>query len=311
MNQSPRKRAREKAKAAKSGPKVRKKSANRPPRENGDTARANPAPSTRSSTPVADPVKPKPSALAKPEKPGKVPPPRKFSRSLPFTIVFQDRDFVVIEKPAGLLTVPFTGGHARNLLDLLRKHFEREHVNPQVVHRIDRYTSGLVLFAKNPRARDALVEQFRAHSPGRHYLAIVHGALSPAEGKLSHALKRNTANFKQHTTTKADKAGTPARLAYKTLEVWREGSLVEVQLDTGLKNQIRVQLAAVGHPIIGDQQYGIATALDARIGRQSLHAASLSFRHPSGGAVQKFESPLPADMQSLLRFLARPNKKAP
>lgn len=215
----------------------------------------------------------------------------------PFRIVHEDTDLVVVDKKAGLLTVPIPESKARNLKDLLDRYLQGRGGRALQVHRIDRYTSGLVVFARTPRARQLLVAQFREHSPERLYLALVRGAVAADAGTLRHRLELTTHGFRQKVV---ERGGTEAVTHYRVLERLRGVTLLEVRLETGLKNQIRVQLQAAGHPLVGDRHYEAGEADEVRLARQALHAWKLGFVHPGTGRAVRYEAPLAPDMERLV-----------
>lgn len=222
------------------------------------------------------------------------------SKKRPFYIVDQDKDVFVVDKPAGLLAVPIPDSNAKNLFDLVADHLARHGVRVGVVHRIDRYTSGLMVFAKNKRAYDDLVEKFRNQEPKRTYLAIVRGVIKEEEGILEHHLKLIKDGFRNVVVDADEEGATPARLTYKVKERFKENTLVEVQLDTGLKNQIRVQFEHIGHQLVGDQHYAPEEEDEPLINRQALHAYQLAFEHPRTGRMVSYEAKIPADMMRLI-----------
>ncbi len=217
-----------------------------------------------------------------------------------FYIVDQDKDIFVVDKPAGLLAVPIPDSNVKNLFDLVADHLARHGVRVGVVHRIDRYTSGLMVFAKNERAYDDLVDKFRNQKPNRTYLAIVRGILEEDEGTLEHHLKLIKDGFRNIVVDPDEEGATPARLYYKVKERFLENTLVEVQLDTGLKNQIRVQFEHIGHQLVGDQHYAPEEKKEPLINRQALHAYQLGFKHPRTGRMVEYEAKIPADMLRLI-----------
>lgn len=222
------------------------------------------------------------------------------AKKRPFYIVHQDKDIFVVDKPAGLLAVPIPKSNAKNLFDLVADHLARHGVRVGVVHRIDRYTSGLMVFAKNKRAYDDLVSKFRNHEPKRTYLAIVRGVIEQDEGTLEHHLKLIKDGFRNIVVNPDEEGATPARLTYKVKERFLENTLVEVQLDTGLKNQIRVQFEHTGHQLVGDQHYAPEEEAEPLINRQALHAHRLAFEHPRTGRQVNYEAKIPADMLRLI-----------
>lgn len=206
----------------------------------------------------------------------------------------------MVDKPAGLLAVPIPDSNVKNLFDLVADHLARHGVRVGVVHRIDRYTSGLMVFAKNKRAYDDLTDKFRSHTPKRTYLAMVRGVLEQDEGTLEHHLKLIKDGFRNIVVDPSEEGATPARLTYKVRERYLENTLVEVQLDTGLKNQIRVQFEHIGHQLVGDQHYAPEEESEPLINRQALHAYRLAFEHPRTGKTVNYEAKIPADMLRLI-----------
>jgi 23S rRNA pseudouridine1911/1915/1917 synthase len=172
------------------------------------------------------------------------------------------------------------------------------------VHRIDRFASGVLLFAKTMPDRDALVRQFLAHTPVRQYRVVVRGHLAAREGTLVHYFRRE--GMYQKLSKERDRKAARAELSYSVERSLRGASLVRVTLVTGLQNQIRVQFAALGNPVIGDRKYSPDEASERRIARVALHAASLQFVHPRSGEAVSMECELPSDFRSLLQALSPP-----
>jgi len=217
-------------------------------------------------------------------------------------IVYEDDAIVAVNKPAGLAAVPMKGSDAPSAFSLLRAELKAKRQQAQVVHRIDRFTSGILLFAKTEADREALVQQFLRHTPVRQYLAVVRGQVAPEQGTLVHYLRRE--GMFQRLTRKSDREGTQAELRYSVERQLRGASLVRVTLVTGLQNQIRVQFSATGHPVIGDRKYHPEEAAERRIARVALHAADLGFVHPRTGASVSLDCEPPADFQALVRALS-------
>jgi 23S rRNA pseudouridine1911/1915/1917 synthase len=226
----------------------------------------------------------------------------RLSRKL--AILCEDDAVVAVNKPAGLLAVPAPGSDAFSALSLLAADLKTRRQRALVVHRIDRFASGVLLFAKTNSDRDALVRQFLAHTPVRQYLAVVRGHLAAKEGTLVHYFRRE--GMHQQLSTVRDSKAARAELSYSVERSLRTASLVRVTLVTGLQNQIRVQLAAIGHPVVGDRKYSPDEASERRIARVALHAAYLQFIHPRSGEIVAVECELPPDFQSLLRALSPP-----
>lgn len=224
----------------------------------------------------------------------------------PFRIIHEDGDVVVVDKDAGLLTVPIPKSKARNLKELLDSYLvNRDRGRALQVHRIDRYTSGLVVFAKNRDAREKLVAQFRERTPERLYLALVRGSVEADSGTLRHQLRLTREGFRQKVVPQG---GTEAITHYKVQERLDGVTLVQVRLETGLKNQIRVQFQAAGHPLMGDRHYEKAEADERLLSRQALHAWRLSFIHPRRKRTVGFEAPLAADLAVLVDRLRVPEQ---
>lgn len=220
------------------------------------------------------------------------------TKDLDLSFVYDDDDLVVVDKPAGLLSVPVPPGRVTNLFHLIENRFPQARIGS--VHRIDRYTSGLVVFSKNEKAHRHLLDQFSRHTPRRRYLAVVRGVIEQDCGELGHHLKLIKEGFRNVVVAPDEPGATPARLTYQVKECFADTTLVQVQLDTGLKNQIRVQFNAAGHQLVGDQHYAPDEETEPLIGRQALHAAGLSFIHPRTQEEMSFEAPLPADMLKLV-----------
>ncbi len=238
-------------------------------------------------------------------------------------ILYEDDGVVALNKPAGLLAVPVPGSDKPSAFSLLSAELKRRRQRAFVVHRIDRFASGILLFAKSERDRDALVRQFLAHTPVRQYLAVVRGHVradlraelhTEIGGKdarvndatLVHYFRRE--GMFQKLTTGNDREAARAELRYRVERRLRAASLVRITLVTGLQNQIRVQFATIGHPVIGDRKYHPAEASERRIARVALHAAHLEFIHPRSGKNVSVDCELPADFQSLVRTLSPPER---
>jgi 23S rRNA pseudouridine1911/1915/1917 synthase len=227
-------------------------------------------------------------------------------RDLP--IVFEDEALIVLNKPAGLLAVPLPPNRregARSVFDDLKEYLRRRgRRRPFVVHRIDRDTSGLVLFAKSDTAQEFLKAQFKRHAPERVYQAVVYGTPSPAAGTWKDHVVWDTRDLIQKETHPKDPKGKEAIAHYKVLESLRGASLIEVTLVTGRRNQIRIQARLRGHTLVGEQRYtfGPDTLRTISFPRQALHAHRLAFVHPDGRELI-FEAPLPSDLVGLIARL--------
>ena len=223
-------------------------------------------------------------------------------------IVYEDDTIVVIDKPAGLLTVPLERREdAASVYELLQEHLRPRKRRPFVVHRIDRDTSGLVVFTKDPRTQQALREQFKRHEPARIYLAVIYGHPDPRAGTWRDRLVWDTRALIMKETHPRDPAGKDAICDYRTIETFEGTALIEVRLQTGKRNQIRLQARLRGHTLVGEQRYtyGPDVLRPITFPRQALHARSLAFRHPIDDRPLTFESPLPGDLSALLARLRR------
>jgi 23S rRNA pseudouridine1911/1915/1917 synthase len=224
-------------------------------------------------------------------------------------ILFEDDALLVLDKPAGLLTVPLERRNAApSAYSLVEDHLRpRGKRRPLVVHRIDRDTSGLVVFAKHARAQEALKAQFKRREPERVYWAVVYGRPRPAEGTWRDHLVWDSKALIQKRTSPGDPRGKEAISDYRVLERFEGASLVEVRLRTGKRNQIRLQARLRGHTLVGEQRYvtGPEALRPIAFPRQALHARRLAFQHPADGRPLQFEAPVPADLEALLNRLRR------
>jgi RluA family pseudouridine synthase len=222
-------------------------------------------------------------------------------------IVYEDEAVIVLDKPPGVLSVPLPRrSDARSVYEDLRAHLKQQAKHRVfVVHRIDRDTSGLVLFAKTARAHEHLKSQFKRHEAGRVYLALVYGQVSPSSGTWRDRLVWDDAALVQKETHPRDPAGKEATSRYRLVEQFENSALIEVSLVTGRRNQIRLQARLHGHMLVGERRYtfGPDTLRTIAFPRQALHAHRLTFRHPANEREMHFESPLPTDMAELVRTL--------
>jgi 23S rRNA pseudouridine1911/1915/1917 synthase len=243
---------------------------------------------------------------------------------IPLTIVYEDTDLLVVDKPAGLTVHPAAGlpagqaGVPQGTLAAALLAYRPELAGvggperPGIVHRLDRDTSGLLVVAKNEAARAALARQWKEQQVEKGYLALVHGRLEPPQGVIDAPIGRDTRHRQRMAVVEGGRAARTAYRVRRYLPVRQAGlpetprgrdvySLVEVTPSTGRTHQIRVHFAALGHPLVGDRVYGRPSAV---LGRQFLHAHRLAFRHPVDGRPLEFESPLPEDLQVALERLA-------
>ncbi len=242
------------------------------------------------------------------------------AEEIPLDVLYEDDDVVVVNKPAGLTVHPGAGRSGGTLVNALVNHMEKtggtlspvgSPLRPGIVHRLDKDTSGVLVVAKNEAAHRALEKQFREHTAARTYVALAWGAVKDDSGTIDMAIGRDVAHRKKISTR--TRRSRKAVTDFKVLRRYDRFTLLELRLHTGRTHQIRVHLAAVKHPVAGDQIYGkrpvppviskpVADALK-QIKRQCLHAATLGFTHPRTGKFMKFSSPLPADMAEVVRLL--------
>jgi len=233
-------------------------------------------------------------------------------QAIPLDIRFEDAHLLVVDKPAGLVVHPAAGNPDGTLVNALLHHCAGRLsgiggvARPGIVHRIDKDTSGLLVVAKTDRAHAGLAAQFKAHSIGRRYLALVAGHPVPPAGRIETNLARSATN-RQKVAVVAPPRGKRAVTHWRVLERLDGAALVECRLETGRTHQVRVHMAHLGHPLLGDPVYG-----QGRMGnrlkqmgfhRQALHAATLTFEHPVTKELLSFESDLPDDIQALFRAL--------
>jgi 23S rRNA pseudouridine1911/1915/1917 synthase len=225
-------------------------------------------------------------------------------------VVYGDAAIIVVNKPPGLLVDPLPDGRATEVtvLDLLRDHVRREaRGGLYVVHRIDRDTSGLVLLARTAAASQALKDQFEAHAPERVYQAVVLGRPLPASGTWRDHLSWDASTFRQRRAHATDARAKEAVAQYIVREQFAAAAQIEVSLVTGKRNQIRVQAALRGHPLLGEHQYRFDAPPEPKgmptLDRHALHAWRLGFVHPVSAERVSFTAPLPDDLQRLLEEL--------
>jgi 23S rRNA pseudouridine1911/1915/1917 synthase len=230
-------------------------------------------------------------------------------RSGDLRIVYEDEALIVLDKPAGLLAVPLERrGGAPSIFDQVAEHL-RPHGKrrPLVVHRIDRDTSGLVVFAKDAAAQNRLKGQFKRHAVERVYRAVVYGHPDPPAGTWRDRLVWDQKALIQKQTHPRDPSGMDAVSHYEIVEAFRQASLLEVRLETGKRNQIRIQARLRGHTLVGERRYvyGPDELRPIQFERQALHAYRLAFEHPVTGKDIRLEAPIPADLADLVTRLRR------
>ncbi|NWF77204.1 MAG: RluA family pseudouridine synthase [Chloroflexi bacterium] len=223
---------------------------------------------------------------------------------IPLTIIYEDEDILVIDKPAGLTVHPAPGHPSHTLVNAVLAHCpslakSNELLRPGIVHRLDKDTSGLIVLAKNDLAREYLAAQFKSRAVTKGYLVLVKGRLSPEQGIIKAPIGRDPHSRRRMAIVEA---GKEASTQYRVRKYLDDYTLVEVTPLTGRTHQIRIHLSAIGYPVVGDAIYGIKSA---HLNRQFVHAYRLGFRLPSTRQYQEFTSPLPADLEQALEHLAR------
>ena len=226
--------------------------------------------------------------------------------AIPVKILYEDDDLLVIDKPAGLTVHPAPGHPSHTLVNAVLAHLseiedEDDATRPGIVHRLDKDTSGVMLVAKNNVALANLSDQFKSHSVKKVYLTLVRGILKPERGVIEAPIGRDSGDRKKMAIT-GESRGRQSRTNYRVLRYVGKNSLLEITPETGRTHQIRVHLAAIGYPVIGDATYGKKSAY---LNRQFLHAHRLGFHLPSSGKFVEFESPLPEDLEKALKELDR------
>ena len=236
------------------------------------------------------------------------------AQDMDLVIAFEDEHLIVVDKPAGMVVHPAAGNLDGTMVNALLHHCAGQLsgiggvARPGIVHRIDKDTSGLIVAAKHDKAHEGLAKQFAAHSIDRRYLAIATGRPMPANGTVDAALGRSNTNRKKMAVV-AEGRGKHAITHYRTIEPLKNATLVECRLETGRTHQVRVHMASIGHPLVGDPVYGrtrkahreLLKSMDFH--RQALHAAHLGFVHPVTKGRLSFDSALPSDMQELFSAL--------
>jgi len=223
------------------------------------------------------------------------------AQKMPLRIVHEDRELIVLDKPAGLVVHPGAGQPDRTLLNALLAHAPSLAAVPRagIVHRLDKDTSGLLVVAKTVSAQANLVKQLAERTMRRVYLALVQGD-PPASGSIDAPIGRDP---RARTRMAVTHRGKPSRTSYRVLERFGAAALVECRLETGRTHQIRVHFQHIRHPLVGDTVYRRGTRHGISFPRQALHAAELSLVHPASGKTMTWRAEPPADMKQLLRKL--------
>ena len=231
---------------------------------------------------------------------------------IPVEVVYEDDDLIVVNKPAGMIVHPAAGIASGTLANALAFHFQQLSTTsgaarPGIVHRLDKGTSGLLVVAKTESAHEHLSDQFRAREVFKSYIALVHGQVEKEGGEIDQPIARDQRN---RTRMAVVRGGRPALSIYRVRRRFERFTMLDVELKTGRTHQIRVHLAWLKHPVVGDEVYGagrdktvinpVIRSRIAKLRRQFLHAEQLGFRHPRTAGQLRFTAPLPTELQSLL-----------
>ncbi len=241
--------------------------------------------------------------------PEALPPLKAQPEALPLAVLYEDDDIVAIDKPAGMIVHAGAGCKTGTLVNALLHRFESlsgvgGELRPGIVHRLDRFTSGVMLAARHDLAHRRLAAQFASRTTEKTYIALVHGRLAKDEGRITKPIARDP--LKRIRMTARLERGRPAITEYRVLRRFEQGfTLIEVRIHTGRTHQIRVHFASIGHPVAGDQLYGAPAKIKNRppLNRYFLHAHRIRFEHPMTGAAMTIESPLAAELERWLEGL--------
>ncbi|NLL84034.1 MAG: RluA family pseudouridine synthase [Lentisphaerae bacterium] len=244
-----------------------------------------------------------------------IPPPKPTTpapEDIPLNLLFEDDDILVINKPAGIVVHPAPGHEEGTLVNALLHHSHHfwnigETTRPGIVHRLDKETSGIMVIAKTERAIASLIQQFKACSVAKSYLALAHGTPDPASGTIENFIGRHPVDRKRMAVVKLN--GKRALTHYQVIEQFENTSLIQATIETGRTHQIRVHLAHLGYPLVGDPTYGNRNrdrTLPFKPTRQMLHAAHLAFTHPTSAEKLSFSAPPPEDFTFACNLLKTP-----
>ncbi|MFR5714477.1 MAG: RluA family pseudouridine synthase, partial [Clostridium sp.] len=227
---------------------------------------------------------------------------------IPLDILYEDKDIILINKPKGMVVHPAAGHYSQTLVNGLMYHCRGELsgingvMRPGIVHRIDMDTTGVLIVCKNDFAHNSIAEQLKVHSITRKYYAIVHGVISENDGMVDAPIGRHPVDRKKMSIN--DKNGKHAVTHYRVLERFKQFTYVECQLETGRTHQIRVHMASLNHPLLGDSVYG-PSKCPFKLQGQTLHAGVLGIIHPRTGEYMEFSAPLPEYFENLLEKLRK------
>lgn len=231
------------------------------------------------------------------------------AENIPLSILYEDGDVLVVDKPKGMVVHPAPGHYSGTLVNAVLYHCKGQLsgingvLRPGIVHRIDRDTTGSLIICKNDLAHQTIAAQLKAHSLNRSYRAIVHGVVAEEEGTVDAPIGRDERDRKRMAVN--PKNGKPAITHYRVLERFREHTYIECRLETGRTHQIRVHMTSIGHPLLGDEVYGTRKT-PFHLEGQTLHAYMLGFQHPASAEYVEVTAPLPVYFQKLLEILKKP-----
>ena len=228
--------------------------------------------------------------------------------AIPLDILYEDDDVVAVNKPAGMVVHAGAGCRSGTLVNALLHRFKTlsglsGELRPGIVHRLDRYTSGVILVARHDAAHRRLAEQFAGRQVEKLYIALVHGAVKQEQGRIEKPIARDPVRRVRMTARLG--RGRTALTQYRVLKRFRRFTLLEVRIGTGRTHQIRVHMAGMGHPVVGDRLYGAPAEVEGMpaLGRYFLHARRIQFRKPSTGDPVTVEAPLPEELEAWLKGL--------
>jgi 23S rRNA pseudouridine1911/1915/1917 synthase len=232
--------------------------------------------------------------------PAERPPLRATPEDLPLEVLYEDADVIAINKPAGMVVHTGAGQHSGTLVNAVLHRFGKlstvgGDLRPGIVHRLDRFTSGVILIARSDTAHRHIAEQFASRQVEKIYLALVHGRVKKDQGSIATPIARDPIRRTRMTARLA--SGRQASTSYQVLKRFDKFTFLEVKIGTGRTHQIRVHLASIGHPVVGDKLYG---APASALGRYFLHARQITFTSPSTGERITLTAPLPADLEIYL-----------
>jgi 23S rRNA pseudouridine1911/1915/1917 synthase len=229
------------------------------------------------------------------------------AEDIPLDILYEDEDVIVVNKPKGMVVHPAAGHYSGTLVNALMFHCggQLSGINgvmrPGIVHRIDRDTTGSIIACKNDMAHNSIAKQLKEHSINRRYHAICYGVLQEDEGVIDRPVGRHPSDRKKMAVNERD--GKRAVTHYRVLKRFQKYTYIECVLETGRTHQIRVHMASIGHPLLGDEVYAVGRKCPFKLQGQTLHAKTLGFVHPRTGEYVEADAPLPEYFENLLKIL--------